>query len=226
MIPNRSVCVFYRKHIIERKALLSINRCNLRSWQQLVCMSMLPWCSALVSASPLAARLPARQSAWCNIQIIRDQADKWSLISGDKVRRWMNTGQKTSIRVSRLLTTTPHGWLDPLLIHKSFASSAGRVGAARRPSSGHVTAGKLDRHVFVYFPACPRLTWLSDFRYGVRANHNHLIRSLGSGAEEDTSINIRLCRNWHSVPKPWGNITCDPPPSFLDRRNAVSIAIT
>lgn len=105
MTHNKSVCFFYRKHIIERKALLSINRCNLRSWQQLVCMSMLPWCSALVSASPLAVCLPASQPAWCNIQIIRDQADKWSLISGDKVRHWMDTGQKTSIRVSHLLTS-------------------------------------------------------------------------------------------------------------------------
>lgn len=216
MTHNKSVCFFYRKHIIERKALLSINRCNLRSGQQLVCMSMLPWCSALVSASPLAVCLLARQTAYCNIQIIRDQADKWSLISGDKVRPWMDTGQEASIRVSRLRTSASDhaawmGW-------PSFNSQViCHVKRHARALSSHVTTRKLDRHVFVYFPACPWLAWLSDFRYGVRANHNHLIRSLGSGAEEDTSINIRLCRNWHSVPKPWGNITCDPlPPSLIE----------
>lgn len=53
--------------------------------------------------------------------------------------------------------------------------------------------------------------WSSDFQYIVKINYIHFIRCTGSIAETGTSINLGLCRNWHSILWPWGCIIQDTP---------------
>lgn len=51
--------------------------------------------------------------------------------------------------------------------------------------------------------------WSSDFQYIVKINYIHFIRCTGSVAKAGTSINLGLCRNWHSILWPWGCIIQD-----------------
>lgn len=85
---------------------------------------------------------------------------------------------------------------------------------------GKNTLWKIDVYLCYFVVYSPRayiafcvhyriVIWSSDFQYIVKINYIHFIRCTGSVAKAGTSINLGLCRNWHSILWPWGCIIQD-----------------
>lgn len=142
----------------------------------------------------------------------RDHLDK--LITGDKVRTWMDTGRTEASQKALFLTIT---WIIELLETILFYLVLNTCNICRRRRMCalknwcvFMSFFRYSFQGYVVFCVHYRIViWSSDFQYIVKINYIHFIRCTGSIAETGTSINLGLCRSWHSILWPWGCIIQD-----------------